>query len=216
MKNTPIILATFALPVILIEIVNIVVAIRIYFTLKARVRTVSSESKDARRRVRTMFGVASLLGLTFIFGAATLFDVDATWSQRPCYLLRVFHYLFAICNSLQGLFIFVFTVLLSSDARKSIVRCLRRDKVGKGKDRRLLAGDLDKGQRSTLTTGMSTLPGKAMSSDSSQDSCGTSVSALPKQPFEISEEADRREAETAALYWLDVLVTSQGQTTWRF
>ncbi|GFO27272.1 G-protein coupled receptor 126-like [Plakobranchus ocellatus] len=57
------------------------------------------------QRLRGAIGVVSLLGLTWIFAVFAIGEASV-----------VFYYLFAIFNSLQGLFIFVFYCLLKKDA----------------------------------------------------------------------------------------------------
>lgn len=58
----------------------------------------------------------ALLGVTWIFGALLIEDVsDSTTS-------RVFQYLFAVCNVLQGTFIFIFHCLLDNGVRQEYRR----------------------------------------------------------------------------------------------
>ena len=202
MQSSVLILATFAVPVILIMLFNIFVAVRIYFTLRPRIRTSTSESRDSRRRIRTMIAVTTLFGLTLVFGAVTLIDVDSWFStsDKRCILPLVFHYLFAICNSLQGLLVFVFTVLLSSHRRQSIINFFTGER-GRGVDRQLMTGtdDLDRERRLTLDTfeGLISAPrGRTLLRHGT--SSDTSLASLTK--FEIPEEIQQNEVETAALY----------------
>lgn len=72
-----------------------------------------SDSFSVAQRLRGAVGVAILLGLTWIFA---LFAIDRA--------SVVFYYLFAIFNSLQGLWIFVFYCLLKKEARSAWRRAL--------------------------------------------------------------------------------------------
>ncbi|KAL8620952.1 hypothetical protein ACOMHN_044099 [Nucella lapillus] len=72
-----------------------------------------SDSFSVSQQLRGALGVAILLGLTWIFA---LFAVDRA--------SVVFYYLFAIFNSLQGLWIFVFYCVLKKEARNSWRRAL--------------------------------------------------------------------------------------------
>ena len=65
------------------------------------------DRKTAGRLLISIVGVMSLFGLTWLFGAFTV--VGAT---------LVFQVLFAIFNSLQGFFIFLFYCVFSRDARE--------------------------------------------------------------------------------------------------
>ncbi|XP_025098275.1 adhesion G-protein coupled receptor G6-like isoform X3 [Pomacea canaliculata] len=72
-----------------------------------------SDSFSTIQRLRGAVGVVILLGLTWIFA---IFAIDL--ASVP------FYYLFAIFNSLQGLFIFVFYCVLKRDARQAWKRKL--------------------------------------------------------------------------------------------
>ena len=88
---------------------------------------------------------------------------------------------------------------MSSDRRQLIVNTFCKRKRKRDGNKKLLKkdGDYEKGQRSTLSLEMSTLPGRTLSSSLSD----TTVYAKSKQPeCEISEEIWPRDAQTAALY----------------
>ncbi|XP_076445246.1 uncharacterized protein LOC143283086 isoform X3 [Babylonia areolata] len=72
-----------------------------------------SDSFSVGQQLRGAVGVAILLGLTWVFA---LFAIDRA--------SVVFYYLFAIFNSLQGLWIFVFYCLLKKEARSAWKRAL--------------------------------------------------------------------------------------------
>jgi hypothetical protein len=195
LQNTIVMLSAFAGPVIFIELFNLFVSVRIYFALKARADIAVDRSVDFKRRIRSMLAVASLLGLTLLFGAVTLIDSSPIEKQAQlCDLILAFHYIFAIFNSALGLFVFVFTVLLSSDQRQLIVEIFCKGKKKREDVKELIS---KKGQRPTLSTEMSTLSGRTLTPSPSD----TSVFDNGKQPeFEIPEELQEREAQTASLY----------------
>ena len=72
--------------------------------------------KEILSRFRGALGIVTLMGLTWAFGFF-LIKADAA---------VVIHYLFAICNSCQGLFIFVFYCLLKSDVQTSCRKSFSR------------------------------------------------------------------------------------------
>ena len=106
---------------------NIVLFVGIITVLIKHVRERSLRTKDSsnlKTIVRTscsIFGLICLFGLTWLFAILT-FDSSATG------LKETFQLLFSVFNSLQGLFIFLFTCVLSSEARdgwKSLL-CTRK------------------------------------------------------------------------------------------
>nr|KAG5700533.1 hypothetical protein BaRGS_025245 [Batillaria attramentaria] len=99
----------FVAPVCLILLFNV-----ISFLLVLRVilgmtnnKLNSTQSTQAVQKIRRAVGVIILLGLTWVFG---FLAIDGATQI-------VFHYLFAIFNSLQGLFIFLFYCVFNKDAR---------------------------------------------------------------------------------------------------
>lgn len=69
--------------------------------------------KNPWRRVRVTISSTVILGLTWIFGVIALGD-----------LRLLFQWLFTLLNSLQGLFIFIFHVILNYDVQQTIRRVL--------------------------------------------------------------------------------------------
>ncbi len=65
-----------------------------------------------------LIGVTFLLGLTWVFGGLTVVSETSL----------AFQILFAIFNSSQGFFLFVFFCVLNKDARQSWKRILFRDR----------------------------------------------------------------------------------------
>ena len=92
---------------VILFICIIVVVIRFVKRKKAE-----SESMDHNAIIRTTFNI---FGLMFLFGLTWLF---ATLTFSVSGLRETFQLLFTVFNSLQGAFIFLFTCVLSSQARK--------------------------------------------------------------------------------------------------
>ena len=101
-------------PVLLILLLNLV-AFALVMVQLHRFSKPSSQVIDktvhtsAALRLKGAFSVTILLGLTWLFA---VFAVGGAASL-------VFHYLFAIFNTLQGLFIFIFYCLLKKDVMKA-------------------------------------------------------------------------------------------------
>jgi hypothetical protein len=96
---------SFIAPMVSVIAVNVVVfalVLRQVIHLSRRIRRRSSSMQDVgrltslKKGLRASFSFLSLLGLTWVFGALAIGDASLA-----------FYYLFAICNSLQGFFIFV-------------------------------------------------------------------------------------------------------------
>ncbi|KAK7478666.1 hypothetical protein BaRGS_00030051, partial [Batillaria attramentaria] len=111
----------FVAPVCLILLFNV-----ISFLLVLRVILGLTNNKlnrtqftQAVQKLRRAVGVIILLGLTWAFG---LLAIDGATQI-------VFHYLFAIFNSLQGLFIFLFYCIFNKSARATCKRCFRCCKI---------------------------------------------------------------------------------------
>lgn len=81
--------------------------------------TEKSVYAEAMSRLRGALGIVTLLGLTWIFAFFAISDAGLT-----------FHYLFAISNSLQGLFIFLFYCLLKTDVQIAFKKSLARRSSG--------------------------------------------------------------------------------------
>ncbi|KAK3732711.1 hypothetical protein QZH41_016763 [Actinostola sp. cb2023] len=82
--------------------VNLIVLVKIISRIKNSQRLRSySQAEKIKTSARATIATMPLLGVTWLFGVLT-FHTD----------LKAFKYLFAICNSLQGVFIFIFHCLL--------------------------------------------------------------------------------------------------------
>ena len=108
-------LTAFLVPVMLILIFNLVIYIFILRVLilhavKKNKRQKSSMTlSEAVKMMLSFTGIMLLLGLTWIFGIFTFISEPGV-----SYALQ---FLFAFFNAFQGFFIFIFFVVLSSDAR---------------------------------------------------------------------------------------------------
>ncbi|XP_019855105.1 PREDICTED: adhesion G-protein coupled receptor G2-like [Amphimedon queenslandica] len=109
-------LTTFLVPVFLILIFNLVMYILILRVLilhtvrkKQRQGKSTMTPSEAVKMILSFTGIMFLLGLTWIFGIFTFISEPGV-----SYTLQ---FLFAFFNAFQGFFIFIFFVVLSSDAR---------------------------------------------------------------------------------------------------
>lgn len=101
-------------PVLVIMLFNTVLFVFISVVLIRHVRRKSRKVESAKHKViiRTslsIFGLMCLFGLTWLFAVLT-FSASG--------LREAFQVLFTVFNSLQGAFIFIFTCVLSSEARE--------------------------------------------------------------------------------------------------
>ncbi|KAK7476992.1 hypothetical protein BaRGS_00031768, partial [Batillaria attramentaria] len=126
-----------------------------------------AESSQSVQKLRRAVCVVVLLGLTWVFG---FLAVDGATQI-------VFYYLFAVFNSLQGLFIFLFYCVFNQDARAACGRCFRccwerfsrevtdstpLHSLGRGRNRNLLL------KSSTGDTSVGADTGASVSSSSQQ------------------------------------------------
>ena len=100
--------AAFLGPVALLIIVNSVVFVFVMRQIinRSSNKLTKTEVSSTKVRLRGTISVIVLLGLTWIFAIFAVGDFGI-----------IFHYLFAILNSLQGLFIFIFYCFLKNDVR---------------------------------------------------------------------------------------------------
>ncbi|PFX28285.1 adhesion G protein-coupled receptor L2-like isoform X2 [Stylophora pistillata] len=105
---------SFVVPVILIALANsIVLGMVVKEILRLNHPTTENGAKyqSARSGVQSAIVLLPLLGITWLFGVLT-FNSNTL----------VFQYLFAIFNSIQGFFIFLFHCLLNSEVRRAFQR----------------------------------------------------------------------------------------------
>ena len=105
----------FLAPLLAIFLFNVVIFVCVIVVLIKHVKKTASlknqsvSRNDAIRVIFSIGGVMSLFGLTWLFAALT-FSVTG--------LREAFQVLFTIFNSFQGLFIFLFLCVMSSDVRE--------------------------------------------------------------------------------------------------
>ena len=109
---------------IIVLVVLVIVKNFIILALTPRGITKSSIKKHKKGEVmayvRLAFACSVLLGTAWVFG------ILAITSPR-----NVFQWLFCICNSLQGLLIFILCTLQNPEARKQWMRVFRLHSTGK-------------------------------------------------------------------------------------
>ena len=99
----------FLAPVCLTLVVNLVIFVLVMRQLFRRSsnKLTTSEKSKTSVRLRGAFSLLAILGLTWFFAILAIGDFGI-----------VFNYLFAIFNTLQGFFIFIFYCVLKEEARK--------------------------------------------------------------------------------------------------
>ena len=115
-NNTGVFFAAFLGPMLLVLSFNMIIFIVVIVIL---VRHQLRRSKEHNRKFGTLqlminvSSIAFLFGLTWIFGALTVVNAK-----------QVFQIAFALTNSFQGFFIFIFFCVLNSDVRLLCTRTL--------------------------------------------------------------------------------------------
>ena len=115
-NNTGVFFAAFLGPMLLVLSFNMIIFIVVIVIL---VRHQLRRSKEHNRKFGTLqlminvTSIAFLFGLTWIFGALTVVNAK-----------QVFQIAFALTNSFQGFFIFIFFCVLNSDVRLLCTRTL--------------------------------------------------------------------------------------------
>ena len=105
--------SAFLGPIFAILFFNLIIFVIVLIVLIKHTRNKLGKTTDKKQRktnIRlaiSLFGVMVLFGLTWVLGAFTISGASLT-----------FQILFAIFNSLQGFFIFIFFCVLSSDVRQ--------------------------------------------------------------------------------------------------
>ncbi|CAC5386735.1 unnamed protein product [Mytilus coruscus] len=103
-------------PALVIVLVNLVILVLVIRTLFRTMRSKPGRSQKSKSRLeKTKSGVRSICVLAPLFGVTWVFGVLSISRD-----LVVFQYLFAIFNSLQGFFIFVFHCLIDKRVKEAI------------------------------------------------------------------------------------------------
>jgi hypothetical protein len=112
----------FLAPVVLILIVNTIAFVLIIRSLlKAGSKVAADKRATGLQQVRRASAIMVVLGLTWLFGVLAIRDAKL-----------VFQYLFCIFNAFQGLLVFVFYCLLSSETRAKYRKLLRSKNTESG------------------------------------------------------------------------------------
>ncbi|XP_070574016.1 uncharacterized protein [Ptychodera flava] len=106
----------FAGPAFFIILANVGILVVVMHTFLA-VKSIAKKPKieQAKRSTRAALVLLPLLGITWLFGCLAFNKATV-----------VFQYVFAILNSLQGFFIFIFHCLANDDVRKTFTTKVRR------------------------------------------------------------------------------------------
>ncbi|KAH9496862.1 Adhesion G-protein coupled receptor D1 [Bulinus truncatus] len=112
----------FVGPAIAIIIVNLVILLLVLRIVVSSATLDKQDSfKNVRAGIKASLFLAPLLGLTWIFGLASVNEHFVA-----------FQYIFAILNSLQGFFIFLFHCALNTEVRQAIARLREKRSLQKG------------------------------------------------------------------------------------
>ena len=100
----------FLVPILIVFIFNSVIFVLVIRVLIQHYRKKLGNEKETSKTCRlfiSIFGVMVLFGLTWIFGAFTISEASTA-----------FQFIFAICNSLQGFYLFLFFCVIGKEARE--------------------------------------------------------------------------------------------------
>lgn len=106
----------FLAPVVTIITINTGIFIVIMYKLSTRPASSAEKDNVTCVRLKRAFGILILVGLSWVLGFLAVSNARL-----------VFHYLFAICNSLQGFAIFMFYCVTQRNVREAWVALLRCD-----------------------------------------------------------------------------------------
>lgn len=172
--------AAFLCPIGLIVATNTIILIKCIFTLN------SQDSEQLRRfspGQATAKRVKGALGLTFLLGVTWLLGIPMMDEAK-----LAFQYIFALLNTLQGVAIFLFQILLNREIRRSIATSLSsirysRTSIGSAQTTvtffSTLTRTLQRQDRSgTLSVGSNTGPSSTVS---------TLTRSLPRQAESVTE-----------------------------
>ena len=96
-------------PVFLVMVFNTVIFILLAHKLMQKGKVQSTKKETTKTRLRRVVAVMIALGLTWLFALLTINDSYGVG--------LVFQILFTLFNTLQGLFVFVFYIVLNSEIR---------------------------------------------------------------------------------------------------
>ena len=158
----------FLAPLLAIIVFNAVIFVCVIVVLIKHVRKTAAlklQSVSKNEVVRLIFSIG---GVMFLFGLTWLFAI-LTFSVEG--LRETFQILFTIFNSFQGLFIFVFLCLMSSDVREEWKRFFKI----KAQTSRPMKQQFDKKSNPNYTTTTGTLGDSSCKSPTSPTSTSDSI-----------------------------------------
>lgn len=155
-----------ALAIILVNAVILIMVIREIIKVQTNGVSHSTKFDLIKSGFKSTVVLFPLLGVTWLFGILAL-DRNTI----------AFQYLFALCNSLQGFFIFVFHCLLNSEVRKVIQR----------------KKEIWSSRRTTLFSPSTTTPSSAVAASTSH---GTTLSDV--NMMSVSDDASNRKLATGS------------------
>lgn len=166
------VLFAFVGPIAFIILANILVII---ITLRAVYSTHSMKSKKTKEKalsgIRSICTLLPILGITWLFGLLTVNNDSA-----------VFQYLFALTNSFQGFFIFIFHCVLNRAVQKGMRHIVQRHDLYKSRTKEsLLKLQRTKSSESTETQNKNSE--KVLHRDFSEDSFALNRFQMPRIPL---------------------------------
>ncbi|KAL9974052.1 hypothetical protein ACROYT_G011043 [Oculina patagonica] len=107
---------SFVVPILVMSTLNFLILARVIREVSVMPATNSSEKNKFKRVLKACLVLLPLLGVTWVLGVFSVTEPIGLACQ----------YLFTICNSLQGFFIFVLHVVRSSEFRANVKRKFQR------------------------------------------------------------------------------------------
>ncbi|XP_055887575.1 adhesion G-protein coupled receptor G6-like isoform X2 [Biomphalaria glabrata] len=158
----------FVGPVLLIFLANLIILIIVLRTMQtSRIIKDKSVPDRVKSAIRSICILSPILGLAWIFGVLSVNEAS-----------QVFTYLFAIFNSLQGLFIFIFQCLLQHQVKDAMKEKRRKYKV---------QNSVDSGQK--LVSSNSSVRGTQSQSNTTTKSTSEGVFDYPLFPNAVYKDA---------------------------
>ena len=112
-SHTVVFFGAFLGPIFAILLFNFIIFVTVVLIICSHSRKKNKAKERSAKRKSTLRTLASLTGVMVLFGLTWVFAAFTVKSAAV-----VFQFLFAVFNSLQGFFIFMFFVVLSKDSRE--------------------------------------------------------------------------------------------------
>ena len=175
----------------------IVITVLVRHTTKKLGRSQDQSNKKLTIRLLiSLIGVMTLFGLSWLFGALTVREASVA-----------FQFLFAIFNSFQGFFIFLFFCVLGSEARELWIQLICRGRKIPGISGPSTAGKVTSRGPYGTGTGISTVSTAVSSTSTGGRSAGTAFKASVVSESVASEDIIEVNVEVAQE--LGIIVESQ-------